>query len=45
MIVQERVVGVMDEEWLELICEAKMLGLSIEEVQTFLNQKEQKDNS
>ncbi|MBO0958749.1 DNA-binding anti-repressor SinI [Neobacillus sp. MM2021_6] len=31
----------IDEEWLRLILEAKELGLSIQAIQAFLNQKEQ----
>ncbi|WML41358.1 DNA-binding anti-repressor SinI [Neobacillus sp. OS1-2] len=31
----------IDEEWLKLILEAKELGLSIQSIQAFLNQKEQ----
>ncbi|WP_412759128.1 anti-repressor SinI family protein [Neobacillus mesonae] len=42
MITKEKVVDVMDEEWVALICEAKKLGLTIEEIQSFLSLQEQK---
>ncbi len=42
MIVQEKVIEVIDEEWLTLISEAKKLGLSIEEIQSFLHQNDEK---
>lgn len=38
MIKMEREKIVIDEEWLELIREAKVIGLSIEEIRDFLNQ-------
>lgn len=42
VIVQEKVIEVIDEEWLTLISEAKKLGLSIEEIQSFLHQNDEK---
>lgn len=41
-------IEIIDKEWLELILEAKNLGLSLEEVSNFLNgnnQKEQQCNT
>ncbi len=37
MVVTDKEVEVIDEEWLALILEAKELGLSIDEVREFLN--------
>ncbi len=34
----------LDHEWIELILEAKQLGLSKMEVQTFLNENKEKDS-
>ncbi|MBL4953681.1 anti-repressor SinI family protein [Neobacillus sp. YIM B02564] len=39
MVLSESVVEKIDEEWVYLILEAKKLGLTIAEVQSFLNQK------
>ncbi|WML28695.1 anti-repressor SinI family protein [Neobacillus sp. OS1-32] len=39
MVLSESVVEKIDEEWVYLILEAKKLGLTIAEVQRFLNQK------
>ncbi|MFJ7724757.1 anti-repressor SinI family protein [Neobacillus sp. NPDC097160] len=38
MLMTDREVTDIDKEWLELILEAKELGLSIETVQAFLHQ-------
>lgn len=45
VIVQDSVAEIIDEEWLALICEAKKLGLTIKEVQHFLYQNGEKENS
>ncbi|MFJ7725002.1 anti-repressor SinI family protein [Neobacillus sp. NPDC097160] len=37
MVITERDVDVIDQEWMALIFEAKELGLSIEDVRDFLN--------
>ena len=38
MVITEKEVDVIDQEWMTLILEAKELGLSIEEVRDFFNQ-------
>ncbi|NRD78115.1 DNA-binding anti-repressor SinI [Bacillus sp. BRMEA1] len=38
MMLAEKELQAIDEEWLELIQEARAIGLSIEEVREFLNQ-------
>ncbi|MDN3017628.1 anti-repressor SinI family protein [Paenibacillus sp. BSR1-1] len=43
MVITERKLDVIDEEWLGLILEAKELGLSLEEVREFLNQSQVKE--
>ncbi|MGG3467806.1 anti-repressor SinI family protein [Neobacillus pocheonensis] len=40
MVITERKMEVIDEEWLALIFEAKELGLSLDEVREFLNQNQ-----
>lgn len=37
MVITEKEVEVIDQEWMTLILEAKELGLSIEEVRDFFN--------
>ncbi|MCM3178081.1 anti-repressor SinI family protein [Cytobacillus horneckiae] len=40
MFVKRRVVNIkLDEEWIQLIIEAKKLGLSIKEIKVFLDSK------
>ncbi|WHY87455.1 anti-repressor SinI family protein [Neobacillus novalis] len=39
MVITEKEVDVIDQEWMTLILEAKELGLSIEEVRDFFNQQ------
>ncbi|MCM3569200.1 anti-repressor SinI family protein [Neobacillus mesonae] len=41
MIVEEKTVEVLDEEWVALINEAKNLGLTIEEIKSFLHQQKE----
>ncbi|MEH7302829.1 anti-repressor SinI family protein [Neobacillus drentensis] len=43
MIIAERDVDVIDQEWMALILEAKELGLSITDVREFLLQDGQKN--
>jgi len=43
MIITEREVDVIDQEWMALILEAKELGLSIEDVRDFLNRDSQEE--
>ncbi|MGG1676319.1 anti-repressor SinI family protein [Neobacillus sp. NRS-1170] len=43
MVITERKMDVIDEEWMGLILEAKELGLSLEEVREFLNQHQVKE--
>jgi len=43
MIIAERDVDVIDQEWMALILEAKELGLSITDVREFLHQDGQKN--
>ena len=45
MLITERAVDVIDQEWMALILEAKDLGLSIEDVRDFLNRDSQKESS
>lgn len=40
MIITEREVDVIDQEWMALILEAKELGLSLEEVRDFISQQD-----
>lgn len=45
MFIRERDVDVIDQEWMELILEARDLGLSIEDVRNFLYPDSQKEAS
>jgi len=36
MVITEKDVDVVDQEWMELISEAKKMGLTIEDVRNFL---------
>ncbi|MDQ1147420.1 DNA-binding transcriptional MerR regulator [Bacillus sp. SORGH_AS 510] len=42
MIITERTVEVIDQEWMALILEARELGLSIADVREFLYQDDQR---
>ncbi|EKN70020.1 hypothetical protein BABA_07386 [Neobacillus bataviensis LMG 21833] len=44
MVITEREVDVIDQEWMALILEAKDLGLSIEDVRDFLNRDNFKES-
>ncbi|MED3561819.1 MULTISPECIES: anti-repressor SinI family protein [Bacillus] len=43
MVNTEHAVEIMDEEWMNLILEAKRLGITKETVRTFLNQSDFKE--
>jgi hypothetical protein len=45
MVITERNVDVIDQEWIALIIEARQLGLSIEDVRNFLTRDSQEEPS
>jgi len=44
MVITEKNVDVVDQEWMELILEARKLGLSIEDVRNFLTHDDLKSS-
>ncbi|ULT57854.1 anti-repressor SinI family protein [Neobacillus drentensis] len=45
MVITEKEMDVVDQEWMELILEARKIGLSIEDVRNFLTQDELKSSA
>jgi DNA-binding transcriptional MerR regulator len=45
MVITEKELDVVDQEWMELILEARKIGLSIEDVRNFLTHDDLKSSA
>ncbi|MBT2659360.1 MULTISPECIES: anti-repressor SinI family protein [Bacillaceae] len=45
MVITEKEMDVVDQEWMELILEARKIGLSIEDVRNFLTHDDLKSSA